>query len=118
MLHYLLNRRLVRESHARAALQRFANLGAAIHRVDDSKEFQLLIPIRRPHRRNALYKQLTRQAFGEEFLLVDVTSFVAGPQFVEVSEAEADELLKSKRFVKVATAEPVSDDSEFGYVQV
>lgn len=115
MLHYMLSRRLVRETHARTALQRFASLGAAIHRIDNSKNFQLLVPIRRPHRRNALYKQLTRQAFGDAFILIDVTSFTNGPQYKQVTEAEADELVKSELFLKNVATEPAESPDELDF---
>ena len=113
MLHFMLNRPIVRESDGHAALNRFASLGAAIHRVGNSKEFQLLVPVRRPHRRNALLKQLTRQSFGDEFVLIDVTSFIDGVQFELVSEAEADEIVKRERLAKDASNAPVGDEPEF-----
>ena len=111
MRHCMLNRRIVRQSHGHATLNRFANLGAAIHRIDNSNEFQLLAPVRRPHRRNALLKQLTRQSFGDEFVLINVMSFPNGPQFERVSETEADEIVRLERLAKDAANEPVSDES-------
>ena len=97
VLHYFLKSRLINQSQAQASLHPFAALGASIHRVEDTKEFQLLVPIRRPQSRNALLKQLTRQSFGVEWALVDVVSFIDGPQFVEVSETEADKIVKAAR---------------------
>lgn len=87
MLHYMLNTRFVRESHGHAALNRCVNLGAAIHRILNSKEFQWLVPVRWPPRRNTLLKQLTRQFFG-------------------------DEIVRLERLANHATNEPVSDEFE------
>jgi hypothetical protein len=90
MLHYRLTRTLNREHHARRALDNFAAIGGSIHRVGTSTAFELLIPIKAPQRRAALYKMLERNSCGEEFELVDVYSFEGGPQYRKVLESELD----------------------------
>jgi|GEM_PF-5995620 len=92
-LYYMLGRRLVREQHARAALQRFAAFGASIHpfdKHDGKKEWILVIPIRRPARRHALWKVLDRNSAGEQFDLVWLESF-EGPTYRVISDADLNE---------------------------
>lgn len=93
MLHLKFTDPLVRESHARAALQQFAVYGASIHRLGSSGKFCLLIPLRKPERRQSLLRQLDRQTFGQrKFELVWLLGFdAAGPQFVTVHESQLDE---------------------------
>lgn len=114
MLHYKLNQVLKRERMARDSLRFFAQWGAAIHRIGDSQEFELLVPLRKPERRATLRKFLERNAVGASFVLVDVTGFDRdGPVYREISEADADELIKSDEFVRQPVTETADDSSDW-----
>ena len=92
MLCYKMKEPLVRESHARTALTRFASLGASIHRIGNGKEFELIVPLRRPHKRHAVLKQLERQAFGQSFGLIWLLGMNAdGLRYTSVREDQLDE---------------------------
>ena len=91
MLHYKIARSLVKEAHARTACNKFFTYGAHAHRLGNSNQFVVLIPIKRPERRDALLKMLVRNSLGEEFELIDLYSFEGGPQYRTVEESELDE---------------------------
>ena len=105
MLHFKISRVLTKEHFARVACNKFWSYGASAHRLGNSTEFIILIPIKRPERRAALLKMLMRNSLGEEFEIVDVYSFEGGPQYRIVDESELDE---RGRLINDANNEPVS----------
>ena len=91
MLCYRMQEPLVRESHARTAMNYFATLGASIHRIKQSKAFELIVPLRRPEKRHAVLKQLERQAIGQTFELIWLFGLNAdGVKYVPVREDQLD----------------------------
>ena len=115
MLHFKVTRVLPKEHHARTVVNKFFSYGASAHRLGNSTRFVVLIPIKRPERREALLRMLVRNSLGEEFELVDVYSFEGGPQFRVVDESELDE---RGRLTDDANTGPVEIPDEFDYVQV
>ena len=120
MLHLKVTRVLPKEHYARTVVNKFFSYGASAHRLGSSTRFVVLIPLKRPERREALLKMLVRNSLGEDFELVDVFSFEGGPQFRTVDESELD---KNGRLIggddaNNANNESVSDDPKFDYVEV
>ena len=113
MLHLKVRRVLPKEHHARTVVNKFFSYGASAHRLGNSTRFVVLIPIKRPERREALLKMLVRNSLGEEFELVDVYSFEGGPQFRVVDESELDE---RGRLIDSSYVEPDDNTEEFDYV--
>jgi hypothetical protein len=104
MLCYKLQTILKREPAARSALRHFEHLGGAIHRIGDTREFVLIVPLRKPERRAALLKQLDRNSVGAVWKLIDMTGFDRdGPVYRYLSESEADALIRTPEFIRDCT---------------
>lgn len=116
MLHFKIARDLPKEHQARSAVNKFFTYGASAHRLGSSTRFVVLIPLKRPERRDALLKMLVRNSLGEEFELVDVYSFEGGPQFNVIDESQLD---KNGRLIEDANTEPadIFDEPEFDYMR-
>ena len=115
MLYFKIARVLPKEHQARSAVNKFFQYGASAHRLGNSTRFVVLIPLKRPERRDALLKMLVRNSLGEEFELVDVYSFEGGPQFNVIDESELDE---NGRLIETNN-EPadIFDEPEFDYMR-
>lgn len=114
MLHLKVSRVLPKEHYARTVVNKFFSYGASAHRLGNSTRFVVLIPIKRPERRDALLKMLVRNSLGEEFELVDVYSFEGGPQFRTVDESELD---VRGRLIDDTDSQPDdSTDDKHGYL--
>ena len=115
MLHFKVMRVVPKEHHARTIVNKFFSYGASAHRLGNSTQFVVLLPIKRPERRDALLKMLVRNSIGEEFELVDVYSYEGGPQFRVVDESELD---GRGRLIDSPNVEPDDNTDEFAYVNV